>query len=657
MAVRTSAAPPTPWVKTFAEPQIDQSAYVHSFSNLVGDVRIGANVMIAPGTSIRAEAGAPFRIGDRANLQDGVVMSGLEHGRVLGTDGQPYSIWVGADVSISHMALVHGPAYIGDQCFIGFRSTVFNARVNDGCIVMMHCLIQDVEIPPGKYVPSGSMITTQQQADRLPDVQDRDRQFASHIVGINDALRSGYHSAESVASIAPIQQELNHTAIEMNTHTSGSLDASVVNHVRQLLSQGYRIGTEHANPRHFQISSWKSCALIQSTREADVLGALKGCLADHAGDYVRLIGIDPKAKRRVLETIIQRPDGKPVQVTQKVSYAATPSTASAAGASGGSGLSPDVIGQIRQLLAQGAKIGMEHADPRRYRTSSWTSCTPIQSTSEGAILSALQACMAEHAGEYVRVIGIDPQAKRRLAEITIQRPGDSKPTSGSGTAYVAPTSAGQAASGGGTRLGSAAQQVGAMIAQGCTIGLETADERRFKIGSWTSAGTIPARSQGEAIAALESFIASHSGQFIRVVGIDPKAKRRVAEVVVHRPGQSATANAAPASYSAAGPSAGHGSAPAASSNGKGKLNGAVADQVRQLLTQSYKIGVEYADARRYRASTWQTGASIPAGHESSVMAALESFLGEHPKDYVRLVGIDPKAKRRVTETVIYKPSK
>lgn len=653
MAVRTAAAPPPPWSTTFAEPQIDSSAYVHSFSNLIGDVRIGANVMIAPGTSIRADAGAPFHFGDRAHLQDGVVVHGLEQGRVLGADGQSYSVWIGADTSITHMALIHGPVYIGDQCFIGFRSTVFNARVNDGCIVMMHCLIQDVEIPPGKYVPSGSMITTQQQADRLPDVQDRDRQFVSHVVGINDALRSGYHSAESVASIAPIQQELNPTVIEMNTHSSGSLDASVVNHVRQLLSQGYRIGTEHANPRHFQISSWKSCAPIQATRETDVLAALKGCLADHASDYVRLIGIDPKAKRRVLETIIQRPDGKPVQVSQKASYAAAaPSTASAPGSSG-TGLSADVVGQIRRLLAQGAKIGMEHADPRRYRTSSWTSCKPIQSTSEGAVLSALQACMAEHAGEYVRVIGIDPQAKRRLAEITIQRPGDKTVAGGS---HPAPAAAHASSGTSGVRLGSAAQQVGAMIAQGCTIGLETADERRFKIGSWTSSGTIAARSQGEAIAALESFIASNSGLFVRVVGIDPKAKRRVAEVVVHRPGQSATANSAPTSYGTAS-SGSNGAAPTSGSNGKGKLNGAVADQVRQLLTQSYKIGVEYADERRYRTSTWQTGASIAGGHESSVMAALESFLGEHPKDYVRLVGIDPKAKRRVTETVIYKPSK
>jgi carbon dioxide concentrating mechanism protein CcmM len=62
---------------------------------------------------------------------------------------------------------------VGNNCFIGFRSTVFNARVGDGCIVMLHCLIQDVEIPPGKYVPSGSIITTQAEADRLPDVQDR----------------------------------------------------------------------------------------------------------------------------------------------------------------------------------------------------------------------------------------------------------------------------------------------------------------------------------------------------------------------------------------------------------------------------------------------------------------------------------------------------
>ena len=50
---------------------------------------------------------------------------------------------------------------------------------------MMHALIQDVEIPAGKYIPSGAVITNQQQADRLPDVQDSDRDFAHHVVEIN----------------------------------------------------------------------------------------------------------------------------------------------------------------------------------------------------------------------------------------------------------------------------------------------------------------------------------------------------------------------------------------------------------------------------------------------------------------------------------------
>jgi len=77
--------------------------------------------------------------------------------------------------------------------------------------------------------------------------------------------------------------------------------------VRSLLHQGYQIGTEHADKRRFSRNSWQSCTPIESTREAEVLSALEGCLADHQGEYVRLVGIDPKAKRRVLETTIQQP--------------------------------------------------------------------------------------------------------------------------------------------------------------------------------------------------------------------------------------------------------------------------------------------------------------------------------------------------------------
>lgn len=209
MVVRSAAAPPTPWSKTLAEPQIDPTAFVHSFSNIIGDVRIGAEVLVAPGTSIRADEGSPFYIGAGSNVQDGVIIHGLEQGRVTGDDGQAYSVWIGEDSSITHGVLVHGPAYVGKNCFIGFRSTIFNARVNDGCIVMMHCLIQDVEIPAGRFIASGSVITTQQQADRLPPVSAEDVAFAQHVVGINDALRAGYRCAANIECIAPLKQGLS----------------------------------------------------------------------------------------------------------------------------------------------------------------------------------------------------------------------------------------------------------------------------------------------------------------------------------------------------------------------------------------------------------------------------------------------------------------
>src|SRR6478672_13835489 len=282
MVVRSSAAPPTPWSSSMAQPQIHETAYVHSFSNIIGDVRVGASVLIAAGSYIRADEGSPFHIGSGTNIQDGVVIHGLDKGRVIGDDQNQYSVWIGSNASITHKALIHGPAYVGDDCFIGFRSTVFNARVGKGCIVMMHALVQDVEIAPGKYVPSGAVITTQQQADRLPDVQAADIQFSTHVVGINNALRSGYLCADDIACITPVRNETtppsqsqapNSNSYFNHPVPSMSFSSEAFEQIRQLLQQGYRIGTEYADERRFRTSSWKSCTPIQSNRESDVITA------------------------------------------------------------------------------------------------------------------------------------------------------------------------------------------------------------------------------------------------------------------------------------------------------------------------------------------------------------------------------------------------
>lgn len=661
MAVRTTAAPPMPWSRSLAEPKIDDTASVHSFSNLIGDVRIGANVLIAPGTSIRADEGNPFYIGQNSRVQEGVVIHGLEQGRVVGDDGNSYSVWVGNNTSLTHMALIHGPAYVGDDCFIGFRSTVFNARIGNGCIVMMHALIQDVEVPPGKYVPSGAVITSQQQADRLPDVKQSDRAFASHIVGVNDALKAGQHNTAPVACMPPNKEpnSTNQVTTDSSATNRSTMNGEVINHVRQLLAQGYRIGTEYADKRQFQTSSWKSGAPIQATNESGVMAELEACLADNAGKYVRLIGIDTKNKKRVLETIIQRPGDQPAaRSTSASSYSSdsapsysTPASSNGNGYASG-GLDPTIVAQIRQILSKGGRVGTEHADERRFQTSSWKSCAPIQATNESAVLAELQSCLAEHAGEYVRLIGIDTKNKTRILETIIQRPNGKqvvqpvKGSNGTAASYSAPSAPAVG--------GDLAEQVNQLIAQGATIGLEIADERRYKYGSWTSAPGIQASSASQALAALNSFIAENSQYYVRLVGVDPRAKKRIAEVIVHRPGKAAPASSGSTpSYSA--PSY----PPPASSNGsgKGRLSSDVVDQIRQLVTRGMKIGIEYADQRRYRTSSWQTATSIQASRNADAIAQVESALAEHSGLYVRMVGIDPAAKRRVAEMVIQQPGK
>lgn len=570
MVVRSYAAPPTPWSNTLAEPKIHETAYVHSFSNIIGDVRIDENVMIAPGTSIRADEGGPFYISTGTTIQDGVVIHGLEEGRVIGDNQQPYSVWIGKNTSITHMSLIHGPAYIGDDCFIGFRSTVFNARIGSGCIVMMHALVQDVEIPPGKYVPSGAVINSQQQADRLPDVQEEDFKFAHQLVVCNDTLRSGYQCAEDEECIAPIRNEMTQQADSTSANRnqpSRSFDKSyssmssitgltpdVQQQVRQLLAQGYRIGVEYANERRFRTSSWKSAISIDSNQESEVMETVADCLAEHSGEYVRLIGIDPKVKRRVLEEIIQKPGDK-VSPPAKTSAASRNSYSTSASANhrpaavSSKGMASDIQEHVRGLLAQGYRVGAEYADERRFRTSSWKSALSIDSNREAEVMTELIECLNEHEGAYVRLIGIDPKAKRRVLEEIIQRPDSKAPTSTaasqngsssdrSSRSYSTPVAKSSAApeQHPDTSLTQeTVEQVRQLLAQGYKIGTEHADKRRFRTSSWQSCSPIESNRVAEVIEGLEGCMAEHSDEYVRLIGIDPAAKRRVLETIIQQP--------------------------------------------------------------------------------------------------------------------------
>lgn len=663
MAIRTPAASPT---QTAASGRASGSpaTRIHSLAQVQGQVLVEAGATLAAGVTVQADPRATVRLGSASVLQEGTSIYGRAQGRVLGDDRAPYAVWVGDRAFLAFKALVQSPAYIGTDCFIGFRSTVYNARLGAGCVVMMHALVQDVEVPAGKLVPSGSVITQQHQADELPDVGPADRALVNEL---SDPAGFATPTAwrEPTGSAFPDRTADSTERDGFGNMTSQLLPPDVVQRTRQYLAQGLNIGTEHADTRRYRSGVWQTCSPIQSTRESEVFAALEACLAEHSGEYVRMFGIDPRAKQRVAPVTIQRADGKGVSVSGSVGPSASSSSAYRPASSVASGpLSAEVVNQVRQYLSQGYRIGAEHADTRRYKSNVWQTCVPIESSSEGEVFAALERCLAEHAGEYVRLFGIDPKAKRRVAPVTIQRPDGSSPAISPGSLsspsvsppnYSTSPSFGSSPGygGPGSVSGDTAQQIRQWLSQGYHIGAEHADTRRYSSNVWQTCAPISSNRETDVMAALQTCMAEHPNEYVRVFGIDPKAKRRMTPVTIQRPGSQvqykhAPTPAAPTS-NGFNRSSGNGSAP------MGGLSQDVVQQVQQLVNQGCRLSLEHADARRYRSGAWQTGGSLGGSRVSDVLSALESQLRQHSGEYVRLIGTDPKVKKRVLESTIQRP--
>ncbi len=80
----------------------------------------------------------------------------------------------------------------------------------------------------------------------------------------------------------------------------------MVTQVNQILNQGLRLGIEYVDERRFRTNSWTSFTTTEGNG-AEALAALEACLSEHSRDYVRLVGISPHDRRRLMEAIIQRP--------------------------------------------------------------------------------------------------------------------------------------------------------------------------------------------------------------------------------------------------------------------------------------------------------------------------------------------------------------
>ena len=130
-------------------PTLGDRVYVDPAATVIGDVVLGDDVSIWPGTVVRGDVNF-IRIGARSNLQDGTVVHVSHDGPHAKLGG--FATVIGADVTIGHKAIVHA-CRIEDACLVGMGAILL-----DGVVVERHGFIgAGARVPPGKVVGSGEM--------------------------------------------------------------------------------------------------------------------------------------------------------------------------------------------------------------------------------------------------------------------------------------------------------------------------------------------------------------------------------------------------------------------------------------------------------------------------------------------------------------------
>ncbi|MBA2596039.1 MAG: carbonate dehydratase [Chloroflexia bacterium] len=172
---------------------IINGSYISPLVELYGEIEIGQRSFVAGNTILFAAEGVRVSLGDENNCQDNAYLLARET-----------SLGFGDMVSIAHQAVIENST-VGDFTFFGFRSRTRNCEVGEGAMIMHNTTIENVVIPPNRITPLGARITTQEEADALPEVTEANDEFKHEVQEVNIAFAEGY--------IALFEQ-LGRTAVE-----------------------------------------------------------------------------------------------------------------------------------------------------------------------------------------------------------------------------------------------------------------------------------------------------------------------------------------------------------------------------------------------------------------------------------------------------------
>jgi carbon dioxide concentrating mechanism protein CcmM len=222
-------------------PQIEEQAFIHPFGIVIGNCYVGKLVFVAPTAVCRGDEGTPIHVGDFSNMQDGVVLHGLEtskdgkfvDNRRFSIEGERllannsryedgFSVFIGQRTSLAHDSLVHGPAWIGNDTFIGMKSLIFDAKVgNNVAIGVSSTITGGVKIPDNKFVPPGSVITTQEQANELPERFGTSYENINEaVIHVNEELANKYNEKDLEKLINQREKEMERNMLETSMPNS-----------------------------------------------------------------------------------------------------------------------------------------------------------------------------------------------------------------------------------------------------------------------------------------------------------------------------------------------------------------------------------------------------------------------------------------------------
>jgi len=149
------------------------SSYISPLVELFGEVEIGRQSFIASNTILYAGDGLRVSLGDMNNVQDNVYL--LASAAPLGFANM---------VSVAHQAVIED-SVVGEFTFFGFRSRTRRCVVEGGAMIMHNTVCEDVTIPANRITPIGARITTQEQADALPEIVEANEEFKREVQDVN----------------------------------------------------------------------------------------------------------------------------------------------------------------------------------------------------------------------------------------------------------------------------------------------------------------------------------------------------------------------------------------------------------------------------------------------------------------------------------------